>query len=138
MHSKDKGDIVEQFVIAHCLKKGWNISKPIGDNQRYDMIIDKGDGKLYKVQTKKGTIDKHGIIYIYAKSSGYRFDGEGKRILFNESYSPEEVDFIASYCFETNQCYLIKNEGKKTISLRIDEPKNHQTRLIKYAKDYII
>jgi hypothetical protein len=137
MHTKDIGDIAEQFVIAHCLKCGWIVSKTVGDNQLYDLVLDKGDGKLLKVQVKNGKLDD-GVILISPKSCGYMFDGKGNRILFQRKYSPEDVDFIASYCPDTNECYLIKNEGNPSISLRITPPKNNQTKKIRYAKDYEI
>ena len=137
MHTKDAGDIAEQFMIAHCLKRGWSVSKPIGDNQRYDMVLDRGDGKLLKIQTKKGTLI-NGVIVIYTRSSGYRFDGEGKRILFNENYSINDVDFIGSYCNETNKCYLIENKEKSNIYLRVEPVKNNQTKNVRYAKDFEI
>ena len=137
MHTKDRGDIAEQFVIAHCLKRQWSVSKTVGDNQPYDMILDMHDGKLYKVQIKNGRV-VNGVIIIESKSCGYTFDGEGNRELFVKLYSPNDVDYIASYCPETNECYLIKNEGKSALTLRINIPKNNQMKGIKFAKDYLI
>lgn len=139
MHTKDKGDIAEQFVIAHCLKKGWIVSKTVGDNKRYDLILDRNDGILLKVQVKWGRYDEtKGAIIIDAKSCGYTFDGKGNRQLFTHKYSTSEVDYFASYCPETNSCYLIKNENKGNINLRIEAPKNGQKLKVKYAKDYVI
>lgn len=139
MHTKDKGDIAEQFVIAHCLKRGWIVSKTIGDNKKYDLVLDRNDGVLLKVQVKWGNYDANkGAILISTKSCGYTFDGEGNRELFTNTYSLTEVDYFASYCLETNTSYLIKNEGKGNVNLRIEEPKNGQKLKVKYAKNYVI
>lgn len=47
--TKQKGEIAEANVIAILLEKGYAISKPLGDNQPYDLVLDK-DGLLLKIQ----------------------------------------------------------------------------------------
>jgi len=136
MHTKDKGDVAEQFVMAHCLKRGWIVSKTIGDNKRYDFILDKGDNALYKVQVKSGRLND-GVIIIDTKSSGYKIN-KGEYVSYNKKYSLEDVDYIASYCPDTNQSYIIKNEGIYQINLRVDNSKNNQIKGIRFAKDYLI
>ena len=53
MNSKDKGDIAEAFVTARLLEMGNSVSKPFGDNQRYDIIVDnKKDLKLKDIRNR--------------------------------------------------------------------------------------
>lgn len=129
--------MAEQFVIAHCLKNGWSVSKTVGDNQLYDLILDKKDNSLYKVQVKHSLL-KRGAVYCDVRSTGYTFNGEGKRKLFSKKYSPQDIDFIAIYCSDNNCCYLVKNEGKSAITLRIDPAKNNNKKNVILAKDYQI
>lgn len=51
MHTKQIGDISEAMVAAVLLRSGRVILKPIGDNQRYDLVID-NNGKFLRVQCK--------------------------------------------------------------------------------------
>lgn len=140
MHSKDKGDMAEAFVIANCLKNGWSVSKTVGDNQKYDIIVDKKDGKLLRVQVKWGRyIAKQGVVYIEARSCGYKFV-DGQRILFSDNYH-NQIDSIASYCPETNKCYLFEhNNINRVYTLRVNIAKGYQKNNIniRYAKDYEI
>jgi PD-(D/E)XK endonuclease len=49
MDTKLKGDVAEQTVILESLKKGWGVSRPVGDRMPYDLVVDI-NGKLVKVQ----------------------------------------------------------------------------------------
>jgi streptomycin 6-kinase len=40
MDTKLKGDIAEQAVVLHALKRGWRVLKPVGDRLAYDLVFD--------------------------------------------------------------------------------------------------
>lgn len=40
--TKLKGDIAEQAVIFHSLKRGYGVLQPIGDRMPYDLVLDVG------------------------------------------------------------------------------------------------
>lgn len=127
-HLKTKGEITELFVAAELYKAGFAISIPYGENHRYDLVIEI-NGDLKKVQCKACryyesslTFDLCGQTITKGKTGG---DYQG------------EIDFFATYCFETRKAYLmpITQVGKRSISLRITPPKNGNKHY-KYAKDY--
>jgi len=51
MNTKHKGDIAEQAAALQALRRSWSVSRPVGDNQPYDLIFDIS-GALVKVQVK--------------------------------------------------------------------------------------
>jgi hypothetical protein len=46
MNSKAKGEISEGVILGHLIKSGRNMLIPFGNNKRYDLVEDKGEGKF--------------------------------------------------------------------------------------------
>jgi hypothetical protein len=136
MTTKDKGDISEAFVIARCLAKGWEVYKPLKDNNRCDLLVCK-DGKTYeRVQIKTGRL-KNGAIIIPVCSVGYLIEN-GKAVYNIQDYK-DRIDAFAAYCPLNDKTYYFPiTEHNRSISLRIDPTKNNQTRNIFWAKDFEI
>ena len=133
MNSKTKGDISEAVIIAEFLKEGIPVSKPFGDNQPYDLIIDIL-GNLKKVQIKTGRI-VNGCIYFRSSNSINTFLQKNKR---RQSYKGK-VDYIAVYCPENDGKYLININDCTNVetSLRILPPRLNSPN-IRWAKNYIL
>ena len=129
MNSKQLGNITEMSVMLSLLKLGYNVLVPYGDCERYDFVADI-KGKFYKIQVKTSKL-KDGRLEFSTASTHYL---NGKCI--HDSYTKDEIDYFAT--FYKNHCYLIPVEicGNRSSSLRIDAPKNGQTKGIKWAKDY--
>ena len=91
MNSKDKGNIGEAVFMAEMIKQGCIVSKPFGDNARYDFIVDVG-GKLLKFQVKycNSINENQGIVCPCASSTNHTT---------NKHYSTYEndVDYMAFY-----------------------------------------
>jgi len=51
-HSKDKGDLTELEFTVEATGRGMVVSKPWGDNERYDVVVDAGWHLLWRVQVK--------------------------------------------------------------------------------------
>ena len=115
MNTKNKSERSEAAVLTEFLHRGFSVSLPFGDNQRYDLIVDLGD-RLIKVQVKVGRI-RNGIIIFDAQSSHDRQDYRGV------------IDYFAIYVFKEKQVYLVDvTEVPVTkASLRLDKPKNNQS-----------
>lgn len=56
MNSKSVGEITEGIVLAKMLRLGYVALIPFGNNQRYDLVVDKGDGAFIRGQCKTGEI----------------------------------------------------------------------------------
>lgn len=131
--TKTIGELTEQIVITKLMLKGFTVLKPIGDNQRYDIVLDL-KGSFYKIQIKTRKIT-NGKIYCSLK-----------RIITNnhkserKEYSIDEIDCFIVYCYETDKMYAIPMEENynPNLILRVDEPFNNQKKNINYAKDYEI
>lgn len=131
MNTKQIGEISEALMMAKFLELGWIVLKPFGDNQRYDLVIDKGNG-FEKVQVKTGHL-KNGVIR-FATVSSYVHRKNGTK-----NYKGQ-CDYFGIYCPANKKCYLIKvNDSTMSQgSLRIELPKNKQVKNITMASNYEI
>ena len=134
MNSKDKGDISEAVVAAEFLKLGIPVSKPLGDNQPYDLIID-FNCILKKVQIKTARNKGDYTLIPTSKSINTYLTKDKRRTSYKD-----KVDFIVAYCHTTNECYVIDvNEvGNVQVTLRENLPINKQIKGIRYKKDYLL
>jgi hypothetical protein len=92
MNTKAKGDIAEQAVILQALKRGWGVSKPIGDRLPYDLIFDVS-GVLLKVQVKSAWYDRYSKNYV----SDSRRTKTNRRVMLREAYQSGDFDFAVLY-----------------------------------------
>lgn len=130
---KTLGMIGEEAIILECLKNNIVVSKPIGDNAPYDLVVDIND-KFKKIQVKTTEkIQGNGTMqWVIFKAR------QNHKIHRRELYG-DEIDGFCLYCLENNYIgYISKDDcnSKYQIILRIDEPKNNMKKGIKYAKNY--
>lgn len=120
-----KGKITELEVLSYVIKKGYSVSIPFGDKDRYDQIWDI-DGKLYKVQVKTSSLKDNGT---YLEFACYTVCN-GKK----HTYLKEEIDLFATYY--NNQVYVVPIEECSTNKrLRFTSTRPNQPN-ISWAKDY--
>jgi len=50
--SKHRGDVGEMQFMIEAAKRGFGVAKPFGDNERYDLILDAGQKRFWRVQVK--------------------------------------------------------------------------------------
>jgi hypothetical protein len=60
--TKSIGDLSEMAVALALARTGYLVSRPVGENRRYDLIIDKG-GVLSRVQVKTGRLRNGAIVF---------------------------------------------------------------------------
>jgi hypothetical protein len=139
MNNKTKGNIAEAVFTAECLKKGWSVSIPFGDNCRYDAILDRGDG-LERIQIKSSTFNtERGVIRAATRRI---YNNQTKGSICN-TYTKEEIDAFVIYSPELDKLYYVpisEQDGKKYLNLRVTAsskkavtPKNPS---IRWSKDY--
>ena len=139
MHTKQVGDIAEAAIILRALEKGWSVSKPIGENQRYDLIIDDGS-TLHKVQCKSAKLTDNIIV-----GSISRISRNGD-VFVRHKYTTDEIDVFALYCPDVKECYwisckdLMVDDGnvQSSIKLRIKQSSGNNQHKTRLAKDYIL
>ena len=125
MNSKDKGNIGESLALAEFVKRGIQVSIPFGDNARYDLIAD-FNGKLNKIQVKycNQQISENNSIICPCMSSLNHTTNKNKTVYV------DEIDYFVFYLVEWNKILLVpidKVGNKKTITFRLDKPKNNQS-----------
>lgn len=128
VNTKAKGEISEGHVIAHLLKRGFSVSMPFGDNQRYDLILDDGN-RLWRVQVKTARRCDGGIIFQTASVNGFT----GVR----RTYAGQ-IDLFLVYSPDLNKVYRIPVEecGAYNFKLRTEPTKGGPSSTVKWAKDY--
>jgi PD-(D/E)XK nuclease superfamily protein len=132
MNSKNIGDISEAVIVAEFIKLGFSVSKPFGDNQPYDIIVD-AHGKLFRIQIKTGRLKKGVILFNSISSINTRIEKKReKKTYFGK------VDLFAIYCPQNEECYIVPIEeiNKSMGTLRLESCKNGQNKNIKFAIDY--
>lgn len=132
MNSKTKGEITEGVVLAHMLKLGYAVLVPFGDNKRYDLVIDRGDGVFIRGQCKTARLVNGCIAFNTSSTNGFT----GKR-----SNYVGEIDVFWVYSPDTGFVYEIgvNDVGKNSCRLRIDSPQKHgKLKTIRWASDFII
>lgn len=114
MDNKNIGNLAELKFQFKAFEMGFIVSKPFGENARYDFIVDL-DGNLFRVQIK-ATNTKIGNGYRFMLSYG----SGGKQF-----YTQNEIDILYAYVVPENIWYTFPMkliEGKKTIKVFPSDP----------------
>ena len=135
MNSKDKGNIGEAIVLAEFTKRQIQVAIPFGDNARYDLIAE-FNGKLNKIQVKYcGQITENNSFICPCASSTNHTTNK------HLSTYDNDVDYMAFYLASIDKLLLVPIEqlaGKKTITFRLEAPKNGQKIGINLVDDYLL
>jgi hypothetical protein len=137
-HPKAVGQQSEAAIIARLLEVGYNVLVPyLGENLRYDLMIEDADEKLWRVQCKTGKLHtSKEFIEFNASSSYYHHLKEGTT-WGRKSYHGQ-IDYFAVYCPDIQGAYFVPvdhvpgTEGR----LRLLPTRNKQEKNIRWAKDY--
>ena len=129
MDCKKQGEITELRFYLMAFEKGLIVSKPFGDNQKYDFIVD-AKGRLSRVQVKSVSMkDKYSRGRMrYRINASF---GASRK----QSYSKEIIDFLVVFVIPENAWYVIPVEiisAIKTLGFRPD--RNSNGKLEKYRE----
>ena len=120
------GDIAELMVQASLTKHRHDVAKPISNSKRYDLLWFV-NGEWTRVQVKNGRY-REGAVRFNSCNLGRngRKDYRG------------EVDYFGVFCDELGEVYMVPVDevGITEVSLRVDPPKNNQTRNVRMAEPY--
>jgi len=113
------------------MRTGRVVLVPFGLQADYDIVFEE-NGQFQKVQCKTGRISKGSVVFNLCtvkakKGGGYE----------NVPYG-DKVDYFGVFCPENGKCYLVpSNEvGKVSGTLRLDAPKNGQSKGVRWAAQY--
>lgn len=89
------GDITELKCQTFLIEKGWNVLIPIGNHQKYDLVIEKNN-KFYRIQVKHAMPIENTSFIVRTKYE-VRDNGRTKKM----TYSANDVDYFMTE-FENN------------------------------------
>jgi hypothetical protein len=102
---KRRGEIAEAAFLHKAASLGFSVSKPWGESDRYDFIVDCG-GRCWRVQIKSA--------HTRAKTGhGYTFHACGN--LPGQPYTPRDIDFFVAYVVPEDVWYVLPIEVFTTI-----------------------
>ncbi len=129
--TKSIGDRSELEVAVALARAGYVVSKPLGENQRYDLIIDDG-ARLSRVQVKTGRVRGSVVIFSCCSTHGHR-----RTILQTRPYTGQ-IEFLAVFCPDNRKVYLLPEAhlGRSKIQLRLAATRNNMTKTIRWASWY--
>jgi hypothetical protein len=132
LSSTRKGAVAEAEIAAAAINLDLVVLRPLCEGGRYDLVLDTGS-RLLRVQCKwasrVGNVLSARCVTSRHTPAGY----------VRSTYSAEEIDALAVYAPDTDECYLIpacEVEGRKTISLRLEPTGNNQATGVRWARDY--
>jgi hypothetical protein len=102
MNYKGQGEIVELKFFLKSFENGLIVSKPFGDNQKYDFIVD-AENRLSRVQVKS-TFQKD--KYSQRNTNRYRINssfGASRK----KQYTKKEIDILVVYIQPEDAWYII-------------------------------
>lgn len=126
-----KGCITEQKCFLKCLENGYQISKPLFDNARYDFILDTGN-KLLKIQVKSSSWNEDYTAFTFNGYSQHSIGNGNKRM----KYTDNEIDFFMTEKSGKFYLYPAEADGFVTKCLRVSSEAKQNNAQIKWAKDY--
>lgn len=113
------GTTSELLAKVHFLNKGYIVSKPINDFNRYDLIIDNGE-KIERVQVKTAYWDNNKKRYLVSCVVTHIRGDENR---YNKKYEEGSFDLLACVHPESNSIYVIpfeEVEGRRSLTLYPD------------------
>ena len=130
MHSKRLGNIGELKVASFLVGLQLSVFKELGDISKVDLVVEYC-GNLIGIQVKAIHKEKGRYPVTSKKSgSGYRF-----------KYTEKDCAVFAIYCVDDDKIAWLKSSeitgSRCNLSLRVDDPKNNQTKGVSYLDDYL-
>ncbi len=115
-NTKRTGELSEAAFLLKCETLGFHLTKPWGDSERYDFILDTGP-RLWRVQVKCTEVMRaHG----YDVQPIYSIYGKGKM-----PYTAADIDALAVHILPLDVWYILPIEAfTPNKSLRL-YPSNH-------------
>ena len=129
MNSKDIGNLGEHIAIVELLKNNIVVSRPLGDNSRYDLILDI-NSTLFTCQVKSTNSSTDKVAQFYLSSS--QAHRGGSRQLYS-------VDLFCCVDIPNNKVFLVPNIGNKaSVKIRYICAENNQSNGINMWYDFTI
>ena len=101
MDTKIKGRITEQKCYLKCLEAGFQVSRPLFDDARYDFILDTGN-KLLRIQIKTSCWNEDKSAFSFNGYSQHSTGNGNKRM----KYTNKEIDYFMTEKDEIGRAHV--------------------------------
>jgi hypothetical protein len=131
--TNQKGAAAETAIAHEAIKLGIEVSRPVAEGGRFDLIFAFEDASLARVQCRWAPLMR-GVVTVRAYSCRRTAEGLARR-----AYTAVEIDAIAVYCPDNGRCYYVpveKIDGHTTLHLRLAPPANNQAERVNWVRDY--
>ena len=130
--SNHKGNVAELKIAAEAARLGIQVLRPMTEHERYDLAFEI-DGEFKRVQCKHASRKGEVIIVRFVTNR------RGPDGFIRTRYTADEIDAIAAYCPEVDECYYLPMEvfgGAASLYLRLSPARNGQRAALNFAADY--
>jgi len=123
-----RGEVTEGAVFGALVRHGCRVLIPFGQNQPYDLVVDRGEAGFVRIQCKTGW-ERDGCVLFNSCSTDHgrgRQDYRGRAELF------------AVYFADEDEVYLVPvaEAATRTTRLRLRATANGQSRGVRLAEDH--
>ena len=130
-HTKEKGDLGVLKAQLDLFEQDFLILNPVTEHAPFDLVAYK-DWRFLRVQVKYKSLDKTGSVTVHFRSCWA--DKNGTHM---QQTNKDEVDLCCIYCPDTDECYYLDpKKYNRSVTLRVEMPRNNQTKNIKLAVDF--
>ena len=130
-HTKEKGDLGVLKAQLSFYEQGYLILQPVTEHAPFDLVVYK-DNAFKRIQVKYKSLDKSGAITLHFRSCWT--DKNGTHM---QAVDKEQIDLYCIYCPDTDECYFLDPKMfDKSVTLRVEPPKNNQSKHIKFVSDF--
>jgi hypothetical protein len=98
LNNKRTGELAEAAFLHKAVGLGFRVTKPWGDSERYDFVLDSGR-RLWRVQIKCTAVERAGGYHIQPIHFVY---GKNKVV-----YTADDIDVLAAHVVPLDVWYLV-------------------------------
>ena len=124
------GDIAEGAVASELLGNGCVVLFPFGQDQAYDLVVDRGGAGFVRIQVKTGW-ERNGCVRFNSSSTDH---GHGHRDYHGRA------DYFGVYLPTRCQVYVVPvpMAANRRTYLRLTPTANNQARRTRLAEDFVL
>jgi hypothetical protein len=134
--AKQQGEVAESAFLHKAESLGFSVSKPWGDSERYDLIVDSGAHR-WRVQIKS-TARSQGQGYVVHVCAVRHARGRGRSGFV--PYTAKEIDILAAYIVPRDAWYVfpIQVLGRRTVVWLCPDPDHRPTFSTRYREAWCL
>ncbi|HEY0377410.1 MAG TPA: group I intron-associated PD-(D/E)XK endonuclease [Pyrinomonadaceae bacterium] len=129
-HTKSKGDLGVAKAYCDLVEKGYVVLFPTTEHAPFDLVA--YDGNKFVRRQVKDRRAVNGSVHL--RMINWWADKNGSH---SKQVDKSQVDVFGVCCPDTDKCYYFKTETVNVcFSLRVEPPKNNQSKKVNFADDY--